>query len=151
MTYPLRVKRIVRVSLLILLALFVMIQFVPVAKTNPPVTGEIVAPADVKAVFRKSCYDCHSNETVYPWYNRVAPVSWLLASDVTSGRKQLNFSTWQQMPQDRQNRKRKKIWKEVGSGDMPLWFYVPLHPAAKMSDSDKAIVKAWSDAGPAGK
>ncbi|MEA2572075.1 MAG: hypothetical protein QOI24_4076 [Acidobacteriota bacterium] len=134
-----------RVIFLILLALFVMIQFVPVAKTNPPVTGEIVAPADVKAIFRKSCYDCHSNETVYPWYNRVAPVSWLLASDVTGGRKKLNFSTWQQLPPDRQNRKRKQIWKEVGSGDMPLWFYLPLHPAAKLSDADKAIVKAWSE------
>lgn len=148
MIYPSRVKRIVRVSLLVLLALFVMIQFVPVAKTNPPpVTGEIVAPAKVKAVFRKSCYDCHSNETVYPWYNHVAPVSWLLARDVTVGRKEVNFSAWQQMPEDRQNRKRQKIWKEIASGEMPPWFYLPLHPAAKLSDSDKAIVKAWSEGG----
>jgi hypothetical protein len=138
-----------RTILLILLGILVVIQFIPVARTNPPVTGEIVAPADVKATLRQSCYDCHSNETVYPWYNRVAPVSWLLHSDVTGGREAMNFSEWQQMPQDRQNKRRKDIWKEVSSGDMPPWFYLPLHAAAKVTDSDRAILKAWSDAGPA--
>ena len=135
--------------LLGLLALFVFIQFIPVPKTNPPVTGEIAAPPEVMSVLRKSCYDCHSNETVWPWYNRVAPSSWLLYRDVTQGRRVMNFSEWQQMPQDRQNRRRKQMWEQVAAGEMPLWFYVPLHPAAKLTDADKATLKAWSDAGPA--
>jgi hypothetical protein len=143
------VKRAVRITLLILLAIFVAIQFVPVPRSNPPVTGEITAPPEVKEVLRRSCYDCHSNETVYPWYSRVAPGSWLLARDVREGRKELNFSAWQQMQQARQNRRRKGIWKEVASGEMPPWFYLPLHPAAKLSDADKAVLKTWSDAGPA--
>ncbi|MEA2165441.1 MAG: hypothetical protein QOK37_3568 [Thermoanaerobaculia bacterium] len=135
--------------LLGILALFVFIQFIPVPKTNPPATGEIQTPPDVKAVFRKSCYDCHSNETRYPWYNHVAPVSWLLYRDVTQARRKMNFSAWQQMPQDLQNQRRKQVWEEVSSGGMPPWFYLPLHPAAKVSAADKAILKAWSDAGPA--
>ena len=142
-------NKVVRAIVLCLVAIFVIIQFIPVANPRPPVTGDIVAPAEVKQVLRQSCYDCHSNETVYPWYNRVAPVSWLLSNDVTGGRKAMNFSTWQQMTPDRQNRRRKGIWKEVSSGDMPPWFYLPLHPAAKVTDADKAILKAWSDAGPA--
>jgi hypothetical protein len=133
--------------LLGLLAFFVFVQFIPVPKTNPPVAGEIQVPPDVKAVLRKSCYDCHSNETVWPWYNRVAPASWLLYRDVTQGRRAMNFSAWQQMPTDRQNRRRKGVWDEVSSGGMPPWFYLPLHPAAKVSAADKAILKAWSDAG----
>ncbi|HYM61752.1 MAG TPA: heme-binding domain-containing protein [Thermoanaerobaculia bacterium] len=132
-----------------LVAVVVFIQLIPVPRTNPPVTGEILAPQEVKAVLRHSCYDCHSNETVWPWYSHLAPVSWLLYRDVTGGRRAMNLSAWQQMPQTRQNRRRKGIWEEVSSGDMPLWFYLPLHPAAKLSDSDKAILKAWSDAGPA--
>jgi hypothetical protein len=135
--------------LLGLLAAFVFIQLIPVPKTNPPVTGEIAAPPEVKSVLRKSCYDCHSNETVWPWYSRLAPVSWLLYRDVTQGRRTMNFSAWQQMPQDRQNRRRKGVWDEVASGDMPLWFYKPLHADAKLTDADKATLKAWSDAGPA--
>jgi hypothetical protein len=142
-------RKRIKTIFLVLLAVVVLIQFVPVPRTNPPVTGDIAAPPDVKLALRHSCYDCHSNETVWPWYNRLAPVSWLLYRDVTQGREAMDFSTWQQMPQTRQNKRRKAIWKEVSSGDMPPWFYLPLHPAAKVSDSDKAILKAWSDAGPA--
>jgi hypothetical protein len=138
-----------RIVLLSILTLLIVIQFVPIPKTNPPVTGEIVVPQPVHDVMKRACYDCHSNETVWPWYSRVAPVSWLLYRDVTDGRKAMNFSTWQQMPTDRQNRRRKGVWQEVSGGDMPPWFYLPLHPPAKLTDADKAILKAWSDAGPA--
>ncbi|MEA2237144.1 MAG: hypothetical protein QOC81_1868 [Thermoanaerobaculia bacterium] len=135
--------------LLGLLAAFVFIQLIPVPKTNPPVTGEIAAPPQVMSVLRKSCYDCHSNETAWPWYNHIAPGSWLLYRDVTQGRRAMNFSEWQQMPQDRQNRRRKQVWEQVAADEMPPWFYLPLHHAAKLTDANKAILKAWSDAGPA--
>jgi hypothetical protein len=138
-----------RTILLVILTILIVIQFIPIPKTNPPTTGEIQAPEPVKAVFQRSCYDCHSNQTVWPWYSRVAPVSWLLYRDVTGGRKAMNLSEWQQMPVQRQNRRRKGVWSEVSGGDMPPWFYRPLHPAGKLSDADKATLKAWSDAGPA--
>jgi Haem-binding domain len=138
-----------RMILLVLVTLFVVIQFVRIPKTNPPVTGEIQVPPAVHAVMKRACYDCHSNETVWPWYSNVAPVSWLLYNDVSGGRRAMNFSEWQQMPADKQNRRRKSVWREVKSGDMPLWFYRPLHPAAKLTGADKTILQAWSDAGPA--
>jgi hypothetical protein len=138
-----------RMILLVLVTLFVVIQFVRIPKTNPPVTGEIQVPPQVHAVMKRACYDCHSNETVWPWYSNVAPVSWLLYRDVTGGRRAMNLTEWQQMPVTKQNRRRKGVWEEVQGGDMPPWFYIPLHPPSKLTDADKAILKAWSDAGPA--
>lgn len=138
-----------RIILLVLVTLFVIIQFVRIPKTNPPVTGEIDVPAPVHAVMKRACYDCHSNETVWPWYSNVAPVSWLLYNDVTGGRRAMNLSEWQQMPVEKQNHRRKDVWKEVKSGDMPLWFYLPLHAQAKLTGADKTILQAWSEAGPA--
>jgi cytochrome c551/c552 len=139
-----------RMILLVLVTLFVVIQFVRIPKTNPPVMGEIQVPPAVHAVMKRACYDCHSNETVWPWYSNVAPVSWLLYDDVSGGRRAMNFSEWAQMPAEKQNHRRKDVWKEVKSGDMPLWFYRPLHAQAKLTDADKTILQAWSEAGPAG-
>ena len=138
-----------RTVLLTLATIVIVIQFVPIPRTNPPVTGEIDAPDAVKVVLQRSCYDCHSNHTIWLWYSRVAPVSWLLYRDVTEGRRAMNLTEWQQIPTARQNRRRKQVWTEVSGGDMPPWFYRPLHPSRKLSDADKAIIKAWSDAGPA--
>ncbi len=138
-----------RKILLVLLSLFVAIQFVRIPKTNPPVTGEISVPAPVHAVLKRSCYDCHSNETVWPWYSNLAPVSWLLYSDVSGGRRTMNFSEWQQMPADKQNRRRRAVWREVKSGYMPPWFYLPMHANAKLSGADHTILQAWSESGPA--
>lgn len=135
-----------RIILLVLLSLLIAIQFVRIPKTNPPVTGEIAVPAPVHAVLKRACYDCHSNETVWPWYSNVAPVSWLLYRDVTGGRKEMNFSAWQQMPPERQAKRRKGVGREVKDGDMPPWFYIPLHPPSKLSDADKAVLRAWSGA-----
>jgi len=130
--------------LLALLAIVILIQFIPVSKTNPPVTGDLVATEPAKGIFRRACYDCHSNETVWPWYSHVAPVSWLLSSDVTGGRKKMNFSEWQQMSPEKRQERHHDIWKEVGGGDMPPWFYIPLHPPSKLSAADKTAIKAWS-------
>ena len=70
------------------------IQLVPISRTNPPVETEIAAPANVQAILTRSCYDCHSNKTAWPWYSHVAPVSWLVASDVSGARKKMNFTPW---------------------------------------------------------
>ncbi len=125
-------------------------QVVTFARTNPPVTAEIDAPPDVKAVLERSCYDCHSNKTVYPWYAHVAPMSWLLHRDVVEGRKHVNFTEWDKVPADKKNRKLWGIVKETKGGDMPPWFYLPMHSAAKLSDADKALLEKWvtATAGP---
>ncbi len=81
-------------ALIILIVILVAIQFIPVDKTNPPVTAELDAAMEIISVFKRSCYDCHSNETVWPWYSSIAPVSWLVTADVKEARKHLNFSEW---------------------------------------------------------
>jgi hypothetical protein len=100
--------------------------------------------AELKVVLRRSCYDCHSNETVWPWYARVAPVSWLLANDVKEGRKEVNFSAWNQFTGNRKAKKLKEIVEQVEQNKMPQWYYVIMHPEAKLSAGDKEMIIKWA-------
>ncbi len=122
----------------------VAIQFVPVDRTNPPVEGAAFAPAEVESVLRRACYDCHSNETNWPWYSHVAPISWLTAHDVHEGRDALNFSTWSALDRKAQLDAIGKSWEEVQDHDMPPWYYLPLHWNAHLSSEDRAVVRGWS-------
>jgi|TARA_B100001971_G_scaffold212757_1_gene243779 hypothetical protein len=124
--------------------LLVVIQFIPVNRNNPEVTGEINAPEEVMAILRRSCYDCHSNETVWPWYSYVAPASWLISRDVHDGREELNFSEWTTYTEKRKRHKRKECGEEIEEGEMPLWFYVPLHPEAELLKKDVETLLSWS-------
>ncbi|HML96645.1 MAG TPA: heme-binding domain-containing protein [Thermodesulfobacteriota bacterium] len=128
----------------VLIAAFIAIQFRTVERTNPPVHGDFKGPAEVKEVFQRACYDCHSNETKWPFYSYVAPFSWLVAKDVEEAREELNFSSWERTSSTRQSKKKKEIWKEVDKDKMPLWYYLPLHPGAKLSEHDKDIIRKWS-------
>ena len=120
------------------------IQVIPVTRDNPPVTGDIMAPPAVAPVLRRACYDCHSNETVWPWYSRIAPVSWLLVRDVREGRRELNFSTWNQLDDQRRARKMKETRDEVSEGEMPPWYYTINHPDARLSSGDRALLLDWA-------
>jgi hypothetical protein len=123
----------------------VAMQLVRLPHENPSVTGELQAPPEVMQVLRRSCWDCHSNQTVWPWYSQVAPASFLVYRDVAVGRRKLNFSEWTALPADKQSRKRKGVGKEVRAGEMPPWFYLPLHAAARLSDADRALLESWSN------
>jgi hypothetical protein len=125
------------------------IQLVPVDRTNPPVEEEVPASPEVREVLVRACYDCHSNETVWPWYSYVAPVSWLVARDVNKGREALNFSTWNRLTTRQQLEAMHESWEEADEGEMPLWFYLPTHPDAKLSERDLALLRAWAVSGPA--
>lgn len=135
------VKRIAIALMVILIAL----QFVPVDKTNPPAHGQLAAPAEVQALLHRACYDCHSNETVWPWYSLIAPASLLIASDVKKGRKEVNFSTWDRYDERRRARKLKEIAKQVEKGEMPLFYYLPLHPDAKLSEPERELIVKWAN------
>jgi hypothetical protein len=117
------------------------IQAVPVSRTNPPVTASVTAPPEVLSILRRACFDCHSHETVWPWYASVAPASWLVAHDVSEAREELDFSAW-----DRANLKKvaERLPKEVERGEMPPWYYVPAHPAARLSPADRARLADWA-------
>jgi hypothetical protein len=127
------------------IAVLVLIQLVPVSRDNPAVTRSVTAPPEVVSVLRRSCYDCHSNETIWPWYSRVAPVSWLVARDVHEGRSHLNFSEWKTPPDAHQQEHLKELPKEVKGGDMPLWYYLPLHAAARLSPDDVGRLATWAE------
>ena len=104
----------------------------------------MAAPPEVAAVLRRACYDCHSNETVWPWYSHVAPVSWLLARDVREGRGELNFSTWDAYDAKKKTKKLKETAEEVTEGEMPPWFYAAVHRHAALSPADAERLRAWT-------
>lgn len=124
-----------------LAVVLVAIQLVPVARENPPVTETVPAPPEVASILRRACFDCHSNETVWPPQAYLAPASWLVAHDVNEGREELNFSTWG--PKQAQ-RVAKKLAEEVEEGWMPPFLYALAHPGAKLSKDDKALLVNWA-------
>lgn len=128
----------------LLIAALVLAQFVPAARSNPPEHGKPVAPQEVQTVLQRACYDCHSNETVWPWYSKIAPTSFVVANHVKEGRKELNLSLWDQYNEQRKARKKNEIAKEVNKGNMPPWYYTPLHPEAKLSSSDRKLILNWA-------
>ncbi len=137
-------KWIKKAALFLVAALGVM-QLIPLDRSNPSERDELAAPPEVTAILRRACYDCHSNETRWPWYARLAPISFLLWHDVTDGRKEVNFSTWDRYDARRRERKLKEIAKQVKDRDMPLWYYVPLHPDAQLSDADRDAIIKWAN------
>jgi hypothetical protein len=124
-------------------------QLVPVERSNPPVEAEVPAPAPVREILARACYDCHSHETRWPWYARVAPVSWLVAHDVNHAREHMDLSAWNRYDAKERREKLDELWEEVEEGAMPLWYYLPLHPQARLSDADKETLRGWALA-PAG-
>lgn len=136
--------KVVRWILLGILIVLVAIQFVPIDRLNPPVEAEVPAPANVRALLRRACYDCHSNETVWPWYSQVAPFSWLVARDVRKGREELNFSTWNRITTQQQVKKLKESWEEVAEGEMPPWFYLSIHRDATLLAEDRTALRNWA-------
>lgn len=121
-------------------ALFGLIQLVPYGRdhTNPPVVQEPQWDAPTRAIAQKACFDCHSNEVVWPWYSNVAPFSWLIQRDVEEGRSRLNFSDWGRV------REIDEIGEVLAEGEMPPAQYLLMHPAAKLTDAEKqALIQAF--------
>jgi hypothetical protein len=137
-------KTIAKWSLGALALALLVIQLLPVQRTNPPVEAEVTAPSEVMAVLRRSCYDCHSHETAWPWYSYVAPLSWLVAHDVEEGREKINFSTWGRLSDGKRNHALEEIWEEVEEGEMPLWAYTLAHRGTSLSQQDLALLRDWT-------
>jgi len=129
-------------------------QLVPVDRSNPPVdpSKTIYAltpmPANVRSVFQGSCANCHSNETHWPWYSRVAPFSWIVAHDVHQGRRNLNFSNWGIYPLRRRQNKLESICDQLMNGEMPDSKYVFVHRDAKLTQEQKEAVCTWTQTTP---
>ena len=136
--------------LAVLAGLVLLAQAVPVDRLNPPVQSEMPAPGEIRPLLRRACYDCHSNETVWPWYSRVAPASWLLSHDVAEGRDALNFSAWGAYGAARRAKALHETAEEVAEGEMPPWYYRLLHPDARLTAHEIDVLRAWAAGAAAG-
>jgi hypothetical protein len=133
-------KIIVR-SAVIGIGLFLVIQLIPYGRdhSNPLVVREPAwDSASTRELVRRACFDCHSNQTVWPWYARIAPASWLVYNDVVEGREKLNFSDW--LDGRRKGEKAAEIRKEIEEGEMPPFQYRIAHPDARFSGEEKQLL-----------
>jgi hypothetical protein len=137
-------KKILICGIIAVVILIAAIQFVPVDRTNPPVTGTVDAPEQVMQVLRTSCFDCHSNETHWAWYSYVAPVSWLVARDVHKGREELNFSNWDRYDRRKRAKIARESYEDVAEGEMPMWIYTAIHWDARVTDEQLSLLREWA-------
>ena len=118
-----------------------------VSNQNP---DDLIAVADlspeISGILKSACYDCHSNESNYPWYTYITPISWWVFHHVEEGREELNFSEWASMEKRRKIRKLKEIREEVEEGEMPLNSYTIAHREAKLSEEEKQLILDWAEA-----
>jgi hypothetical protein len=125
----------------------VALQLVPIDRDNPPVESEIPAPAAVQSIVQRSCYDCHSHETRWPWYARVAPVSWLLAYQVAEARSEFNLSKWKAYRPDKRRRLLRDALEEIEEESMPPWEYLLMHGEARLSEEERETLREWIEQG----
>jgi hypothetical protein len=134
----------------VLVVAFGLLQLTNPARTNPPVVSDLIAtnppPPEVATLLHAACYDCHSNETKWPWYSHVAPVSWLIASDVNGGRRHVNMSEWPFAHPDWEIRRYENMSDEVKSGDMPPKKFTLIHADARLTQSQRQTLADWLNA-----
>ena len=132
-------------TLLIFLLVFIAMQAIQTEKTNKQVSKdlEIKAPEHIKSVFETSCYDCHSNNTKWPWYSNIAPLSWIISSNVKSARVGVNFSIWESYTPEEKKKKLKKIFRTVYAA-MPLQSYVRFHEDADLTREQRTMIRQWT-------
>lgn len=135
---------------IILVVAFIGIQFYRPARTNPisderqSLFAGASVPADVQAILQRSCNDCHSNQTKWPWYSHIAPVSWFLVDHVNDGRAELSFSDWGTYPPKKAGHKLEEICELVEKGEMPLESYLIMHRDAALTEGDKQVICNWA-------
>ena len=134
-----------------IIALVVIIQFFPsgrpevIENNKNDLSANNQLPDSVQQLLKSACYDCHSNETKYPWYAYVAPVSWLVSRDTWMGREHLNFSEWESYDKMDKAKHLGDIAEEVEDGVMPIPIYVLMHPEAKLKLADRELLVEWTD------
>jgi len=146
-----KTMKTLKIILAALLLVFLIIQFFP---KNLPENTEIdsrdliyggYAEGEIAAILKRSCYDCHSNNVYYPWYSKIAPVSWLLAKDVTNGKASLNLSEWGDFSQFNKINRLVLIKDVVNDKSMPLPVYLIMHKDARLSDEQIELITVWAD------
>ncbi|HEX8370801.1 MAG TPA: heme-binding domain-containing protein [Pyrinomonadaceae bacterium] len=145
-------KRILKIIVVVLFIGFIVIQFIRPEMTNPPVgAGQTLEasteiPENVKTILSRSCADCHTSNTIYPWYAQISPFSWFLTDHINEGRRHLNFSEWAKLEDRRKKRKLEEVCEQVETREMPLPSYLWIHTDAAMSDDEIRLLCDWTKA-----
>ena len=141
-----------RIILLTLLFAFILIQFIRppknrISSQHPAndISHIYDIPSDVQKILKNACYDCHSNNTRYPWYVNIQPIGWFMAGHIRSGKEELNFDDYGSYSSKRQRNKLKRMKEQVEEGEMPLSSYTLMHPEARLTTVQKQLVTTWID------
>lgn len=143
-------KKVLKFIAIIVVFVIIGMQFFQIDKTNPPINSaetleaSTQVPENIQAIFKRSCDDCHSNKTIYPFYSYIAPISWKLDEHIKDGRKKMNFSVWQTYENRKKRKKLEEICEEIETNEMPMSQYLIVHWDAKLSDDDKKIICDWT-------
>ncbi|WP_428024785.1 heme-binding domain-containing protein [Arcobacter sp.] len=134
-----------KVTILVFFIILLLMQAIQIDKTNPVVDKslEIQAPKEVMGIFKNACYDCHSNQTTWPWYSSIAPASWIINDHVKHGRKALDFTSWESYSQEEKMKKLKEIYRTVYAS-MPLASYISMHKEAELSKEQRELIRTWT-------
>lgn len=141
----------IKKTVVILVILFIVIQFIRPARNDgnaagpDDITNVVTVPDTVMSILKKSCYDCHSNHTNYPWYMNINPGGWLMASHIKDGKEELNFSEYATYSKKKRDRKLTITAEQVSKHEMPISSYLLIHSGAKLSDGQIKIIKDWVD------
>ncbi|MBP6162937.1 MAG: heme-binding domain-containing protein [Aliarcobacter sp.] len=133
-------------TLLIFFIIFILMQFIQTNKENIAQEKNLEMKVDnieVYNILKTACYDCHSNETVWPWYSKIAPFSWVVSNHVTEGKKALNFSTWENYNQEEKDEKIKDIYR-TAYASMPLPSYIFAHENADLTKEQRSLIRNWT-------
>ena len=134
------IKKVLGIGVAVLVGGFLLIQLVPYGRnhTNPPVVNEPNWDSpETLALAQRACFDCHSNETTWPWYSNIAPVSWLVQHDVEEGRQEVNFSDW---GRGREGERPGELAESLNEGEMPMPMFLVTHPDARLTAAEKAAL-----------
>jgi hypothetical protein len=142
-------KKYLKWAFLFAMLVMAMLQFIQPAHTNPPVTNDFLAataaPQNIAAMFHAACYDCHSNQTRWPWYSHLAPMSWQIAQDVSGGRGQMNLSEWPANDPKRAWKRMEDMSEEIDQQEMPLKKYTLIHADARLTADQRTALTQWLD------
>jgi len=142
-------KKYIKKIVLALVVVFIGIQFIPKTynESDKVFSADFMTifdvPKNIEAQLKTSCYDCHSNNTWYPWYNKIQPIAWFLEDHIKEAKGELNFNEFGDYSKRRQKSKLKSIISQIRDDEMPLWEYTIMHGDAKLSENDKEIIEEW--------
>ena len=145
-------KKILKIAAIVIVAALIVVQFIRPDFTNPPVNeaetleASVQVPENIKAIMKRSCSDCHTNTTVYPWYSQISPVSWWLKNHIDEGRRELNFSVWATYQPKRKAKKLEEVCEQINEKEMPLPSYTWAHRDAILSAEESKVLCDWATA-----